>query len=322
MFANSRGRRSFLDLSSPGCRVLSYQDRKMMQCRWETPAVLPLNPPWNSLRTCVRFIKAGRWLGRFWRGHGVSSGAVLSQDEKICRVWDLFILGPHLETTASIQISIPCLNECVDHIGPLTKVPHLSYLINPSNIFVDHIWPSWSARTPCYCRSLPYQFQLEAWRCWVVSLQRYWITHLGTLAQIRLQLRWSDHNNYPLVNVCITMEESPFLMGKSTISMAMFNSYVKLPEGIIQATVKEVHLMSTNLDHPDQCHMICYMICYHPCHHQISITNNVMVDKIDTIIRMIVNIGSNSWDDGWQSVWKVSFITYSWQPTEKRENSG
>ena len=94
------------------------------------------------------------------------------------------------------------------------------------------------------------------------------------------------------------MEESPFLMEKSTISMAMFNSYVKLPEGIIQATVKEVHLMPTNLDHPDQCHMICYMICYHPCHHQISITNNVLVDKIDTIIRMIVNIGSNSWDDG------------------------
>ena len=26
--------------------------------------------------------------------------------------------------------------------------------------------------------------------------------------------------------------KSPFLMGKSTISMVMFNSYVKLPEGI------------------------------------------------------------------------------------------
>ena len=28
-------------------------------------------------------------------------------------------------------------------------------------------------------------------------------------------------------------KDPPFLMGKSTISMAMFNSYVKLPEGII-----------------------------------------------------------------------------------------
>ena len=37
---------------------------------------------------------------------------------------------------------------------------------------------------------------------------------------------------YPLVNVYITMERSTMLlMGKSTISMAMFNSYVKLPEG-------------------------------------------------------------------------------------------
>ena len=37
---------------------------------------------------------------------------------------------------------------------------------------------------------------------------------------------------YPLVNVYIAMENHHFLMGKSTISMAIFNSYVKLPEGI------------------------------------------------------------------------------------------
>ena len=34
-----------------------------------------------------------------------------------------------------------------------------------------------------------------------------------------------------LVNVYIAMERSTILMGKSTISMAMFNSCVKLPEG-------------------------------------------------------------------------------------------
>ena len=34
-----------------------------------------------------------------------------------------------------------------------------------------------------------------------------------------------------LVNVYITMKNPPFSMGKLTISMAMFNSYVKLPEG-------------------------------------------------------------------------------------------
>ena len=37
---------------------------------------------------------------------------------------------------------------------------------------------------------------------------------------------------YPLVNIK-KYGKSPFLMGKSTISMAIFNSYVKLPEGSI-----------------------------------------------------------------------------------------
>jgi hypothetical protein len=30
------------------------------------------------------------------------------------------------------------------------------------------------------------------------------------------------------------MEKSPFLMGKLAISMAIFNSYVSLPEGIME----------------------------------------------------------------------------------------
>ena len=38
---------------------------------------------------------------------------------------------------------------------------------------------------------------------------------------------------YPLVNMQKTMEDPPFLVGKSTISMAIVNSYVvSLPEGI------------------------------------------------------------------------------------------
>jgi len=42
----------------------------------------------------------------------------------------------------------------------------------------------------------------------------------------------STYGNYPLVNVYKKLwKDPPFLMGKSTISMAMFNSYVKLPEG-------------------------------------------------------------------------------------------
>ena len=38
---------------------------------------------------------------------------------------------------------------------------------------------------------------------------------------------------YPVVNIQKSMERSPFVMGKLTISMAMFNSYFdKLPEGM------------------------------------------------------------------------------------------
>ena len=37
--------------------------------------------------------------------------------------------------------------------------------------------------------------------------------------------------SYPLVNVYITMENHNAINGKLTISMAIFNSYLKLPEG-------------------------------------------------------------------------------------------
>ena len=41
-----------------------------------------------------------------------------------------------------------------------------------------------------------------------------------------------NHMLYPLVNVYIAMERSTMLfMGKSTISMAIFNCYVSSPEG-------------------------------------------------------------------------------------------
>ena len=45
---------------------------------------------------------------------------------------------------------------------------------------------------------------------------------------------WSTvvHGGYPPVNVYKKLwQDSPFSMGKSTISMVMFNSYVELPEG-------------------------------------------------------------------------------------------
>ena len=48
----------------------------------------------------------------------------------------------------------------------------------------------------------------------------------------RVFFQQESNGKYPLVNCHITMERSTMLlMGQSTISMAMFNSYVKLPEG-------------------------------------------------------------------------------------------
>ena len=45
------------------------------------------------------------------------------------------------------------------------------------------------------------------------------------------------YDGYPPVNAYIAMERSTMLlMGKSTISMAILNSYVSLPEGSTQNT--------------------------------------------------------------------------------------
>ena len=48
-----------------------------------------------------------------------------------------------------------------------------------------------------------------------------------------LQFLLKPHHQcgYPLVNIQKTTEKSPCLLGKSTIFMIIFNSYVSLPEG-------------------------------------------------------------------------------------------
>ena len=58
----------------------------------------------------------------------------------------------------------------------------------------------------------------------------------GVVAKVRIVIDINGLEGklttYPLVNVYITMERSTmFKMGKSTISMAISNSYVSLPEG-------------------------------------------------------------------------------------------
>ena len=53
-------------------------------------------------------------------------------------------------------------------------------------------------------------------------------------------------------------------MGKSTISMAIFNSYVSLPEGIGKfiIPIDEVHHFSEGLKHVETTNQWCYYMLY------------------------------------------------------------
>ena len=58
-------------------------------------------------------------------------------------------------------------------------------------------------------------------------------------------------SSYPLVNVYVTMERSTMLlMGKLTISMAIFNSYVKLPEGTNIQLIQFIEFIQSSSTYP------------------------------------------------------------------------
>ena len=54
----------------------------------------------------------------------------------------------------------------------------------------------------------------------------------GKLSE-RVIIKNKDDRFYPLVNIQKNMKNQSFLMGKPTISMAIFNSYVKLPDSTV-----------------------------------------------------------------------------------------
>jgi hypothetical protein len=56
-------------------------------------------------------------------------------------------------------------------------------------------------------------------------------------------------------------KDPPFLMGKSTISMVIFNSYVSLPEG--RHILVGVH-QSSNLWRPRYCTLLLIYVLFHP----------------------------------------------------------
>ena len=55
---------------------------------------------------------------------------------------------------------------------------------------------------------------------------------------------WSTGCDRRVPSGNLTYGKSPFLMGKSTISMAIFNSYVKLPEGVVEPFQSWGHVCS------------------------------------------------------------------------------
>ena len=55
---------------------------------------------------------------------------------------------------------------------------------------------------------------------------------LARPSQNTMGVLWEDHRILPSGKHTKNYGKSPFFMGKSTISMAIFNSYIKLPEGI------------------------------------------------------------------------------------------
>ena len=78
----------------------------------------------------------------------------------------------------------------------------------------SHLWMSW------------------VWKSWWTTGVRWSPTATPVEVRDFNDICQTAEDSYPLVNVHITDGKSPFLMGKLTISMAIFNSYVSLPEGI------------------------------------------------------------------------------------------
>ena len=102
-----------------------------------------------------------------------------------------------------------------------------------SDFLVLKKWPQNVQKGPAP-KSRPRQCRWGRWdRCWS-SIPWAWLTPEGLPEEILpLDPRYKGKSRIPgLVNVYITnWKDPPCLMGKLTISMAIFNSYVKLPEG-------------------------------------------------------------------------------------------
>ena len=119
----------------------------------------------------------------------------------------------------------------------------------------DIIWSS--EHTSFHQHHSTYGF---VWKCWVYS---QWNSHLiGIMISKTIGFRDTQHFqthpyipyiwvNYNDLTVLPNPGKSPFLMGKSTISMAIFHCYVSSPEGIKNAAEKHpIRLCTLNPGYP------------------------------------------------------------------------
>ena len=111
------------------------------------------------------------------------------------------------------------------------------YLFSWGSIWIWSWWWKWWCTLNL--QDAPSASRWRSWRVWTwTSLPVPWKA-AGFLGMFlvdgdlqKVDIWVTDHQGYPLVNIQKTMENHHFSMGKSTISMAIFNSYVSLPEGI------------------------------------------------------------------------------------------
>ena len=95
--------------------------------------------------------------------------------------------------------------------------------------------------------------------------------------------------------------KSPFLMGKSTISMAIFNSYVKLPEGKNHWTFERANWCAQKRgESPESNVTICALHC--PTRGTSSwMVSVLMLCDVTYEIKTSLTLGSRAWQRCWEN---------------------
>ena len=113
------------------------------------------------------------------------------------------------------------------------------------------IYPKWDSYQPL-CSDRTHIFSMTSLGCVII--------YHGKKSDQLPTPNVGQQSVYPLVNVYETMERSTFFMGKSTISMAIFNSYVtnyqRVSWGLLRTINPEDHPMPSPVE-------LCFALRHH-----------------------------------------------------------